>query len=539
MDRHEEVLATPGGIGWKVESWGPDPIVDEGETYKSAFWIIGPHGMGDRLEPVVVSWETHNKTVMMPDNGLLMTYGLCPRLQKTPDKIIWDNLSRPQYGVISVTPLSHYEDLLYSGAEVKIDRQYLEDYASLKNCAVLAVFFEERRCRSDNELEEILKEQEIVEHSLPGRDLVIRRHEYHADTPILCQIWGCRLVLVPSGRPISEERKPDLEWPGIPGVVTRSRARAIGLPSLVYVSDQVLEKFEGRPEYSIHPEFGSVSYDGRWSLSYCRRVARDYIAFDIKKIYEGCPPAIIRHAHSFAVPREAVENQTRELGDQNIGHRARTLVEAFLSVGAEIAFLGDRFGFAFHDEDIVSLSKPRIDYYGWWTIDALTPLGHRAALDMTKAQFLERCKIVYQLFAGLKERPLRRMLTQIGLDDSQLSGFRSLKLLATLLQLCEVSLDTGLDMVGQRTEIVDRWDQNVRLDYLRPLFALVDLRIVAGHNLGRQEDEKIAAALKVFGLQEDSMNAGWGLALDRVYDHLIETLTEIAGRLRLCGAGHD
>src|SRR5215204_6022661 len=47
MDRLEEVLTAPGGIGWKVESWGPDPIVDEGETYKSDFWIDGPQGTGD------------------------------------------------------------------------------------------------------------------------------------------------------------------------------------------------------------------------------------------------------------------------------------------------------------------------------------------------------------------------------------------------------------------------------------------------------------------------------------------------------------
>ncbi len=437
--------------------------------------------------------------------------------------------------MISVTPLSHYDVYSYSGTEVKIDRQYLEDYASLKGCAVVAVFFEERRCSSDGELEEILDGREIVERSLPGRDLVVRRHEYYSETPILCQIWGCRLVLVPSGRPISEERKPELVWPGIPGVVTRSRVRAIGLPSRVYISDQVLEKFEGRPEYSIHPEFGSVSYDGRWSLSNCRRVARDYIAHDIKKMYEGCPPTIIRNAHRFAVPRDVVERQTQDLGDQNIGKRASSLIKAFLSVGAGLALFGNRFGGTLRDEDVISLSEQRVDYHGWWTINSLAPLGHRAALNMTKAQFLERCKTVYQLFEGLKERPLRRILTQIGLENSQLSGFRSLKLLATLLQLCEVSLETGLDIAGQRAEIVDRWDQNVQLEYLRPLFALVDLRNVAGHNLGTQEDEKIAAALEVFGLQEDSMSAGWGLALDRVYDRMIETLDEIAARLRFSG----
>lgn len=93
IDRLEEVLTTPGGIGWKVESWGPEPIVDKSETYKSDFWIQGPAGRNDRLEPIVVSWELHNKAVMLPDNGLLMAYGLCPRTQKDPDRIIWDDLS--------------------------------------------------------------------------------------------------------------------------------------------------------------------------------------------------------------------------------------------------------------------------------------------------------------------------------------------------------------------------------------------------------------------------------------------------------------
>lgn len=534
FERLDEVLTAPGGIGWKVESWGPDPIVGEGATYKSDFWIDGPQGVDDRLEPLVVSWETHNKTVMMPDNGLLMTYGLCPRLQKNPDRITWDNLSRPQYGVISVTPLSHYDVYSYSGTEVKIDRQYLEDYASLKSCAVVAVFFEERRCASEAELEQILEGQETIERCLPGRGLVIRRHEYHAETPILCQIWGCRLVLIPSGRPISEDHKPDLTWPGISNVVTRSRVREIGFPNRVHVSDQVLVRFEGKPEYSIHPEYGSVSYDGRWSLSHSQRVARDFIAYDLKKIYEGCPPAIIRHAHRFAVERAIVERQIQDFGDQNIGKRARLLIEALLSVGGRLASLGDRLGLAFRDEDIISLSKQQVDYYGWWTIDALEPLGRRAALNMTRDQFLERCKTVYQLFEGLNERLLRRTLYQLGFESARISGFRSLKLLSTLLQLCAVSLETGLDIAGQRAEVVDRWDQKVRLDYLRPLFALVDLRNASGHDLGTRENEKIAEALEVFDLQEDSMNAGWGLALDRVYDRTTQTLDAIAASLRMC-----
>lgn len=314
-----------------------------------------------------------------------------------------------------------------------------------------------------------------------------------------------------------------------------NRAMASNLMDCVYVSDQVLEQFEGRPEYEINPMTGSVSYDGRWSLSYCHRVARDYIAYEIKKIYEGCPPSIIQHTHRFAVEKGVAEAQAQALGDQNIGTRAALLIEAFLSMSAAVAALGDRFGFAFQEEDISSLSKEQVEYYGWWTMDTTKPLGRRAALDMTRDQFLERCKTVYQLFEGIKERPLRRLLSEIGLTGDQISEFRSLKLLATLLQLCEVSLETGLDLSEQRAVVVARWNRNARLDELRPLFALVDLRIAAGHNLGVQEAEKTRTALEAFGIQEGNMNTGWGLALDQIYDRTVDALTEIAARLRSCG----
>ncbi len=47
----------------------------------------------------------------------------------------------------------------------------------------------------------------------------------------------------------------------------------------------------------------------------------------------------------------------------------------------------------------------------------------------------------------------------------------------------------------------------------------------------------ITEALDVFDLQEDSMSAGWGLALDQIYDRMIASLNEISARLRLCGLG--
>jgi len=534
LSRLDEVLSTSGGIGWKVESWGPRPVVDEDYPYKSDFWIQGQKGRDDRLEPLVVGWEHHNKTVMMPDNGLLMCYGLCPRVQKDPERIIWDNLGRPEYDVVSVKPLSHYEmPSKHSGCEVKIDRRYLEDYACLKGCAVVSVFYEERRCEIDEELDEILEGKKGDAFKFPGRDIQIIHNNYDKTKPILCKIWGCRLVLVPTGRPISDEKDPELEWPGHSGIITHDRAMASGINDYAYVSDQVLELFEGKPEYDIYPLSGGVSYDGWWSLSYSDRISRDYIAYELKKIYEGCPPNIIQHVHRYAVVKEVADAQRNALGDMNIGTRAESLVNAFLDMGEALATLGDCLGFALQDEDITSLSRETVNYHGWWTRDNLMPLGYRAALDMKKSSFLERCKAVYLLIEGIKEKPLRRMIKQIGLQDKQVDSFKSLKLLATLLQLCEISVHSGITISTKGT-IADRWDMGARIEALRPLFALVDLRNAAGHDLGTKEPEKVAAALNVFEIQEGSMTTGWGLATDKIYDQMIDSLNALTALLKEC-----
>lgn len=528
LERVRAVLNNPGGIGHEVESGGPFPSVKQGITFKSDFWIRGTTG-DERFEPLVVSWEYHNKTVMMPDNGLLMCYGLCPRIVKSSDEIIWDNLALPQYDVLYVKPLSHYEFPTCSGCMVKINKQYLEDYASLKNCAVVAVFYEERYCAIDDELEAQLNGCSAISLTVPGRLIDIKRIDSPGKEEVLCQIWGCRLVLIPEGKPISDEQSFDLEWPDYPGVMTRDRARHQGVSNFVYVNDQVLAQFEGRDEYRINPMTGSVSYDGRWALSYCQRVGRDYVAYEIKKIYEGCPPSIIRHIHRHAISKNIAINQKRTHGNTNIGDRAAKLIDAFGILGMELASICDSFDLSFEDLDITSLSKKDVDYQGWWTLANLKPLGYRVAQNITQEQFLERCKEVYQLFEGLKERSLRKLLQKIGMKDEQIKSLRSFKLFATFMQLCSIALESGLDLVRQHEEIVERWNPEIRLEELKFLFALADLRNAAAHS---SSEEKVQAALEVYGIDAGSMTIGWGTAVDQVYDKLTENLVKISEMLQ-------
>lgn len=58
-----------------ISSSGPGLFAD-GTASQPAFWV-GIHGDSQSsYKPLVLSWKAHNRTVLMPDPGFLMTYGL-------------------------------------------------------------------------------------------------------------------------------------------------------------------------------------------------------------------------------------------------------------------------------------------------------------------------------------------------------------------------------------------------------------------------------------------------------------------------------
>lgn len=120
----------------------------------------------------------------------------------------------------------------------------------------------------------------------------------------------------------------------------------------------------------------------------------------------------------------------------------------------------------------------------------------------------------------------------MGIDNEKIKGFRSFKLFATFMQLCSIALESGLDLVTQHEEIIARWNPEIRLEELKFLFALADLRNAASHI---SSETKVQAALEVYGINADNMNAGWGAAVDQVYDKLTENLVKIGEILHQCG----
>ena len=524
LDRRKEVLSTVGGIGWEVRSSVPEPIVGNGEIHKCDFWIEGPCGSYDRLEPIVVSWSRHNKTAMMPDNGMLMCYDLFPRTLQSPDRIVWDDLSRPEPEVVIVRPLSHY-DRSYSNACVEMNRDYLEDYASLKGCALVSIFFEERYCSPSDDLDSKLKGEEIIEFKKPGYRMNLRKTIYPKGKR-LCQIWGCREILIPTGRPVSEESDPKLKWHGYPGIMDTERARDIRLhPGFIYAHDQVLESYEGRDQFEVNPLSGSISYDGWWSLTHSHRVGRDYIAYQLKGLYEGCPPAITHHVYKFQDKEAVAESNKMQFGSENIGTRAKDLIYALLELGDALVELSDLYDLPFQASDMIGLDREAIDYYGWWCMQELAPLGHYAPVNMTEYRFLERCKTIQKMLGEINQKTLRRLLIHIGFNSEEIN-YKSIKLLGTVLQYCQIADSTGLDAVKQSAEIIEQCDRETRFDLVTLILELFEFGNTAGHNRGKEKEQIILKSLGAFGAQVSDCAHGYGHTLDKVYDQIADSLLD-------------
>lgn len=266
----DEILTNPGGIGWEVDSWGPEPSVDPDVTYYSTFWVEG-RKRGERFETLTPTWSRHDKRVLTIDNGFLMCYGLVPRLVETTAQIIWDDLSKPKYDVVRIMPISQYTiPNHYSKARVSVERTYLEDYLSLKQCAAVGVYYEERHSKDDQIFTTLLNGEVHKEFILPGRRVVIKVSPDWGSGPQYSEAWGCTLIMKPTSRPISEEEIEPLRWPDYPEPLTGQAVRRIGRPfEYVSVKDAVLEKYESQSDYTIIPTSGSVYHGSWWGVSDC------------------------------------------------------------------------------------------------------------------------------------------------------------------------------------------------------------------------------------------------------------------------------
>lgn len=523
-----EVLSAPGGIGHEVRSWGPQPCVDEGQIYDTTFWIDGRNGHNERFQTLINSWKRHDREVLVPDNVLLMTYGLVPR-HLADGTVCWDDPHGPIYDVLRVKSHINYGDKTGNPLGlITIRRDYLEDFCHLKACAPVVVYYEERFSSDDETFEPALNGREGDQFELPGRllGMAVLNDGYHAAAPQMSRVWGTRLVFLPQARPITDAKDPELTWPD--GTEPMNYQRASMKWVYGYVRDEVLKEYETSAEFQIHPESGGVSYGGWWGTSRTNRMGRDHIRLELKKLYEGCPPHVIAHWHRFAVPQMVAERDHAAHGNRNIATRAKNVLEAYLALTKALVCLADHTGMDYAQDDIGTLTSAEVAYGGWWAPAVMRPLYAVAPLAVSREQFLERGVSLFKLLELLKPAALRTIARQLRVPKEQIKEFASLKLLACICQLATIAKKQGHSLSEDPDAVVPRWSSKEEVPVLQSLFALNRLRVSQAHTPGNEREAKISSAAAIFGIDVKATASGWGHAIDVLYDRLSDDLSEIA-----------
>jgi len=525
LDELDTILSHKGCcIGWSVNSWGPKPCVDEGEVFNSSFWVDSID-KDNNYEPLIHTWTNNNKTVLLPDNGLLMCYGLVPR-NKGKSSISWDDPSKPLYDVVVVNSLSNYAPCTHSPANISIRKDYLEDFCSLKSCAAVAIFYEERFSRDDESINKILGKDRFKSYKLNSLTVHIQKLDFEAkDSNQLVKVWGCRLILKPKKRPILGEEKKSFMWPDYDDYISKENYNSWTFPlKYVYIKDEALISFQNNSDYLIYPESGDLSYGNWWSTDRSRRIGRNYILMELKKIYEGTPLNIIEHINKFAVSKELAQ---RDKSENNISTRTKLLIDSFIRLGQALEELSNDLQLFMDLKDIISLDSEEIDYNGWYTIDYFKQLSNVSLESMNKYEFLERCVTLFKLLEHIKVGNLRSILKKLGLEKKKVNDFGSLKLLGTLVQLSSIAKEESLSLVEDKDLIIKKWDEKKMIVDMNSLFALNGLRVFQSHINSGSSDE-FDSKLKVFNLELQNMIHGWGKGLDSVYDELIISLENIS-----------
>lgn len=531
LNRLNRVLNGSGAQGWLRMGFNDGAVYRKGRVIHGPFDLVTP----DRIvvEALVESWKNHNILISVPQNRLVATYGLRPRVIDSDQSVRWDDPEHINYDVVEVRPYSKYTlPNEYTRSEVLLRQDYAEDYADVRSRAIVAVYYEEHSIADDEELDILLGGGEYHRIDVPGVGIEIKRNPFNTEYPLFIAAWGCHLLVRPSGKlRITKEEKPSLKWPGV-GVVRSS----VGFSSKtmmdrVYVRDAVLTAFEEKPEFEVHPESGSVSYEGRWALGFCHRASRDYIGYEPRKLYEGCPPSVIRHVHQFVVDSAEANAQREKLGTANIGARAAAFVAAFLRLQREVHAVAGTLGVSVAQSAIASPTPDEVKDRGWWTFDELRGLGHVAPQEMSRTTCLSRAATLFAPLDMLREKPMRKILSALGAVSDDVKGFGSLKLLGAIAQIATAAVESGLNLRTDAPEVLTRWNHSLLVPSLKPLFALNQLRQLASHTPPSNAAKLLKDALKVFGIDVATVTGGWGRVLDMVYDEVTRGLQDLAALL--------
>lgn len=492
---------------------------DKNYVYKPSFWLyVSPSSGLKKAEPLVVSWKSANKTILSIDQGFLSAFCLVPRLLK--DEIYWDELSQPDYEVVKNRLASEYEFPNQTEAYVKVKKGYLDQYLACRKKVAVQLFTIIKEIDIDDNIKGLLNEKGYYIEEFNQFEIRISKFSHKEDVARL-EINGYKIIQVAELR--DDTSPAGHYWKGIEGIVTEYRARYEMEFKYVYVSDDVLGKYERDDNYDVYPDSGGVRYRHQWAVSHCERIGRNGIKVELKKLYEGTPDDVIGYWNKYSI-------DISEVGEgENIAAKAKRLTRKYFLFGRLFCQVANKICHSsFSPIEIITLDQDAIDYTGWADFPDYKPISHHVCLrNFSKEDFICRCKKLYILLGeNLQERNLRKIINTIGFSLDDTKSCRSLKLLEFFLKYLFVSVETGLDPIQDKETIVGRTKELTEFNMLSKLFALNDIRQLDAHKKGNFT-LKFNLALEEFDIEPPSISNNYARICDQIYDGLNDLFVDI------------
>lgn len=466
---------------------------------------------------IVASWGSGFSYTYNLAEKVWMALGLVPRcLGNTEQRLAYDDLSLPNFDIADGEISAEFHWDASRNIHWRMRNDYLRKYLWLRGAVGVRCFYYQGTLEDRAEIRALMKGASHV--CLGAKDAWYEVDIREQDGRLVLQVWAA-VVAVACER-CAEPSAEGLVWPGIADPVTRERANAWLASPTVYLDDRFLERYEQNLHYSSLPFFYygqwlcNPSYRGQWAFSDCQRVGRNIIEVPLRELYKPKPDSEILHAHAFALTSE--EAQARGLDGEHIASKTGRLLQQLLDLGDNLSKLGQVAGIEKSPADWVGFDCAKLDYHGWSAYGQLSRLAQVAPRQMTQQAFLSRCKSLHEIWQRIPDGLLRQLLQAAGVPEDPSKGLKSLKLLEALLNVTQ-RLDAQQEKADAllSKEEPEGWSE--RNPDMASLFLNNDLRIADAH-------EAVTDAIKTLekmGFEVASLNSGYGLALDFVFDGVI------------------
>lgn len=452
-----------------------------------------------------------------------MALGLTPRcLGNNEQRLVYDDLGMPEFAVAEGEVSREYHFSASRNVSWRMSNEYLRKYLWMRGCRGVRVFFYQAQCPDSPEFRALMAGR-------PHVSIQPDNSWYHVDIrehkgSLLLQVWASVEAVTCELCP--EQTAENVSWPGVAGLVTLTSANAMLNGHTIYIDDKFLERYEQSSFYETIPRhlhgqwFCSPSYRGQWAFTDCQRIGRNLIRASLRELYKPKPEREILHARAFTIdPAVAAHfNQNEE----HIASKTQRLVDQLLILGENLSAIGTVAGIDKSAIDIVGLSRAEIRANGWLAYPQLCRLAQVAPLDMSQQAFLARCKSLHEVWQKVPNGFLKRLLEAAGCPLNTVAGLGSLKLLQSLLYICE-RLDADEESSDAFLSPIEMEGWNLSNERMAALFVANDLRIADAHETFGESLQR----LQDLGFDTASLHQGYGKALDFVMDVVIEAFVSI------------